>query len=97
MFIRYNANPEAARVGDCTVRAIATVLQQDWETTYIDMCDCGLKMHDMPSSNRVWGEYLKKKVTGDISYQKLVHIVTQSEISPMSISTESMFSALTDT
>ena len=61
MFIKYNANPEAARVGDCTVRAIATVLQQDWETTYVDMCDCGLKMHDMPSSNRVWGEYLKKK------------------------------------
>lgn len=61
MWIKYNANPEANRVGDCTVRAISVVLQQDWETTYREMCDCGLRLHDMPSSNRVWGEYLRSK------------------------------------
>ncbi len=57
----YNANPVNNTVGDCTVRAISKVLDQDWEKTYIDLCLQGYIMCDMPSANRVWGAYLKSK------------------------------------
>ncbi|MBR4972864.1 MAG: hypothetical protein IKY45_00190 [Clostridia bacterium] len=60
-FVSYNANPDGNRVGDCTVRAIATALNQSWEETYIGMCLYGLMEHDMPSADFVWGEYLKTK------------------------------------
>lgn len=61
MYLNYNANPVCRRVDDCTVRAISVALNQSWEETYIDLCDYGLKMYDMPSSNVVWGRYLRDK------------------------------------
>lgn len=57
----YNPNPIAARVGDCVVRAISCATSQTWEKTYIDLCIYGLMFCDMPSSNNVWGKYLKSK------------------------------------
>lgn len=57
----FNPNPENNLVGDCTIRAISKALNQDWEQTYIDLCLQGFVMHDMPSSNNVWGKYLKSK------------------------------------
>jgi hypothetical protein len=60
-FVSYNANPDNNRVGDCTVRAISTVLNQTWERTYIEMCIYGLMEYNMPSADAVWGEYLKSK------------------------------------
>lgn len=59
MYIFFNANPSASRVGDCTIRAIATATQQNWEAVYIAVCIYGLALHDMPSANRVWGDYLE--------------------------------------
>lgn len=61
MYKSYNANPILKRGNDCTVRAICTVLGQGWEETYLDICLYGLRMHDMPSSNAVWGSYLVDK------------------------------------
>ncbi|MDE6133634.1 MAG: hypothetical protein K2G04_09740 [Oscillospiraceae bacterium] len=46
---------------DCTVRAIATALEQDWDMTYIGVCLEGFCLKDMPSANHVWGSYLKRK------------------------------------
>lgn len=60
MFIEYNPNPEQAIVGDCVVRAIAKLMQIDWETAYVGVVSQGFLMRDMPSSNSVWGAYLKK-------------------------------------
>lgn len=57
----YNENPEGNRVGDCTVRALSAVLDQTWEKTYMDLCLQGFIMCDMPSSNSVWGAYLRLK------------------------------------
>ena len=57
----YNANPLNNRVGDCTVRAISKVLEQDWHETYLGLCLQGFEMADMPSANHVWGSYLRKK------------------------------------
>ena len=59
MFIQFNANPSANRVGDCSVRAISKATGKNWEEVYIGVCLQGLMLHDMPSSNYVWGNYLE--------------------------------------
>lgn len=61
MYIFYNPNPCEIRTGDCTVRAISKVLNQDWHTTYWGICVQGDIMCSMPSNNDVWGEYLITK------------------------------------
>lgn len=60
-YASFNANPRAARVGDCVIRAISKATEQDWETTYVGIALKGFEMADMPSANHVWGEYLKDK------------------------------------
>ena len=57
-FIYYNPNPERKLVGDCVIRAISKVTNQTWEDTYTGIMFQGFIMHDMPSSNDVWGRYL---------------------------------------
>ena len=59
MYKYYNPNPDGNLVGDCVIRAISKLTGQDWETTYIDIALQGFIMKDMPSSNSVWGAYLK--------------------------------------
>lgn len=61
MFRKFNLNPLHKRADDCTVRAIATVLNKPWEEVFADLCLEGLKFYDMPSANHVWGSYLKKQ------------------------------------
>lgn len=61
MWIKYNPNPNARRVGDCTVRAISKALAQDWDKTYSDLAMQGFVLCDMPNANHVWGAYLKSK------------------------------------
>ena len=56
----HNENPLNRNVGDCTVRAISTALDQDWDTTYIGLCLEGYLLKDMPSSNEVWRNYLSR-------------------------------------
>lgn len=54
----YNPNPTAARVGDCTVRALSKACNKEWDDIYLDLCVYGLMNCDMPSANLVWGRYL---------------------------------------
>lgn len=58
MWVQFNNNPVRALVGDCTVRAISKALGKTWDDTYMGLTMQGFRMKDMPSSNRVWGEYL---------------------------------------
>lgn len=58
MYKYLNPNPQNKLIGDCVVRAIAISLNKPWEDVYIELCIQGLYMHDMPSSNRVWSDYL---------------------------------------
>lgn len=57
-FVYFNPNPTGQFVGDCVIRGISKIMGQGWEETYLKICAQGLLMHDMPSSNRVWGRYL---------------------------------------
>lgn len=60
MFIEYNPNPMARRVGDCAVRAISKALDIDWETAYSKIAANGFAMGDMPSADSVWGSVLRQ-------------------------------------
>ena len=60
-FVFYNPNPSEKFVGDCVIRGISKIEKQAWEDTYIGISVQGLFMNDMPSSNAVWGAYLKSK------------------------------------
>lgn len=60
-YVNFNKNPLYKRVGDCTVRAIATALDESWQKVYIWLCVYGFMFCDLPSANYVWGEYLKSK------------------------------------
>lgn len=60
-WIEYNENPAGKRVGDCVVRALSRVLEQDWERTFIELCLQSFMLCDMPSANNVWGAYLRAK------------------------------------
>lgn len=61
MFIKHNENRDGRNVGDCTVRALSTALNQTWKKTCWGLCVEGAAQADMPSSNSVWGAYLKKR------------------------------------
>lgn len=60
-FIMFNPNPARKLVGDCVIRAVSKMTDQDWEKTYLEIALQGFIMHDMPSSNEVWDAYLKLK------------------------------------
>ena len=60
-YVYYNPNPLKLSVGDCTVRAISRALDYSWKRTYLSLVIQGFLMYDMPSANRVWGEFLKSK------------------------------------
>lgn len=55
----YNPNPLHKRVGDCTVRAIARATGKDWDGTFAGIVAKAYEIKDMPSSNNVWGAYLR--------------------------------------
>lgn len=61
MYIPYNPNPRGNYVGDCVIRAISKVTNEDWENTYMNVVIQGFIDKDMPSANHVWGNYLKSK------------------------------------
>ena len=58
-YVYYNPNPLKLSIGDCTIRAISQALSMTWEETYLSLVVQGFHMYDMPSANRVWGEFLK--------------------------------------
>ena len=58
-YIYYNPNPLGLSVGDCTIRAISRALDLSWTDTYMGLVNQGYQMYDMPSANRVWGQFLK--------------------------------------
>lgn len=54
-----NPNPSYNLVGDCVIRALSLATGDDWDKTYLGVVIKGYDMKDMPSSNAVWGAYLK--------------------------------------
>ena len=61
MFIQYNANPAGKHTNDCTIRAISKSTGKPWRAVYSGICMEGYESYDMPSSNAVWGAFLKRE------------------------------------
>lgn len=57
-YVFYNPNPRYKRTGDCVIRAIAKLMDSDWEIIYVRLCVQGLIDCDWGSSNQVWGNFL---------------------------------------
>ena len=60
MYVYYNPNPAGRFVGDCTIRAICKLTDQDWDSVYVATSLEGFIKKDMPSGNSTWGAYLKR-------------------------------------
>ena len=60
-FVRLNLNPDGLDTGDCVIRAITLVLKYNWFMVHDELSFLSRKMSDMPSSNRVWKQYLINK------------------------------------
>lgn len=60
MWVEFNPSPVGARVGDCSVRAIAKALNTTWEKAYLLIAVNGFQMGDVMSSNNVWGSVLRQ-------------------------------------
>ena len=60
MWIEFNPNPKGIRVGDCAVRAICKAIGERWETAFARIALEGFIMGDMPSSDAVWGNVLRR-------------------------------------
>lgn len=61
VFVEYNPNKHKRnRVGDCAVRALSKALGQTWDETFVGLALKGFELGDMPSSNHIWGTYLKE-------------------------------------
>ena len=58
-YVFYNPNPYNKLIGDCVIRAISKAINKDWNTVYLEVMMKGFYLKDMPSSNHVWGSYLK--------------------------------------
>lgn len=43
------------------IRGISILTNRPWEDTYLEIAVQGYFMYDMPSSNEVWGSYLKTR------------------------------------
>ena len=59
-YVYVNPNPSGKLIGDCVVRAYAIANGVDWETAFLKLTLRAFIMHDMPSSNSVWGAQLMK-------------------------------------
>lgn len=57
-YVFYNPNPAKKLSGDCVIRAITKAKGSEWEQIYTEICLEGFMLHEMPSTNRVWGSYL---------------------------------------
>lgn len=57
-FIYYNANPDGKTVGDCVIRALATVFNTTWDAIAVDLSMMQIEKHNLQNADEVWGEYL---------------------------------------
>lgn len=58
MYRHSNPNPNGAYVEDCVIRAIAIATDKTWDDVFINLSLQAYIMKNMPSVNKVWGNYL---------------------------------------
>jgi len=58
-FHYYNANSHNHKCGDCTIRAISTILNQTWEKTFDELIPLCRKYGRLPNDPNIIDKYLK--------------------------------------
>ena len=58
MYVHANPNPNGMYVEDCVIRAISIATDRSWDDIFIHLCLQAYIMKNMPSVNKVWGNYL---------------------------------------
>ena len=56
-FVYFNPNPNGNSVGDCTIRAISLLMDQDWRKTYIGLVTIYLYDRTRSSVRTKFGEF----------------------------------------
>lgn len=60
VFQLHNNNPKGWKnTGDCVVRAISEANHMSWESTYLMLCEVGLKKCRMPNEKHTYEQLLK--------------------------------------
>lgn len=60
MWIRWNPNPRRMEEPDCVIRAICAATGMSWHEAFWGLCEMAAENCAMPSSNWLWGLYLKR-------------------------------------
>ena len=60
-FHYYNANPKNKLTTDCVIRAIATALEQDYNTTVMEMAEMQCKTGYDDGDKKLYDKYLQSK------------------------------------
>ena len=61
MYRYENPNPSGRSTDDCLVRSLAIIMDVPWEKAYMDLCQRGLIIHDMPNKDSTLSLYMKEK------------------------------------
>ena len=61
MYRYANPNPILKVTDDCVVRAVSIIMDIPWEKAYIDLCNRGLLIYDMPNQDATLSLYLREK------------------------------------
>ena len=61
LYVYYQINPYGEDVGDCVIRALTKITGNSWDDVYIDLAILGFIVKDMPSSNKIYGKYLRDR------------------------------------
>lgn len=60
MWIKYNANPVANRVEDCSIRAVAVALDITWDEAFDQIAEMAKSMGAVMHQNAAFGAVLRK-------------------------------------
>ena len=61
MYVYANINPMRKLTDDCLVRAVAVIMGISWEKAYMDLCQRGLLIFDMPNTDATLSIYMREK------------------------------------
>ena len=60
MWVKWNPNTKRSEEPDCVIRAICAATGKSWHDVFWDLCELAAQQCTMPSSNWLWGLYLKR-------------------------------------
>lgn len=98
MYIFANVNPINKYTDDCVVRAAAIVMDIPWERAYMELCQMGLMLYDMPNQKALMAEECRIIPTAVCTAEEMVMemVATMRDIIITMIPTAEMTTTRTD-